>query len=53
MIFASTRSTMAFDSFQHALDRHCLYMALIRVDPLFDSVRHGSRYAALLARMHQ
>jgi TolB-like protein/DNA-binding winged helix-turn-helix (wHTH) protein/Flp pilus assembly protein TadD len=42
----------AFDSFQHALDSHCYYMALIRVDPLFDSVRHDSRYAALLSRMH-
>ncbi|HEX3572502.1 MAG TPA: winged helix-turn-helix domain-containing protein [Acidobacteriaceae bacterium] len=43
----------AFDSFQHALDNHCFYMALIRVDPLLDSVRHDSRYAALLTRMHQ
>jgi TolB-like protein/DNA-binding winged helix-turn-helix (wHTH) protein len=43
----------AFDSFQHALDGHCFYMALIRVDPLFDSVRHDARYADLLARMHQ
>lgn len=43
----------AFDSFQHALDSHCVYMALIRVDPLLDSVRHDPRYAALLARMHQ
>jgi TolB-like protein/DNA-binding winged helix-turn-helix (wHTH) protein/Tfp pilus assembly protein PilF len=43
----------AFDSFQHALDSHCFYMALIRVDPLLDSVRHDSRYTALLARMHQ
>lgn len=43
----------AFESFQHALDSHCVYMALIRVDPLFDSVRHDPRYAALLARMHQ
>jgi TolB-like protein/DNA-binding winged helix-turn-helix (wHTH) protein/Tfp pilus assembly protein PilF len=43
----------AFDSFQHALDSHCFYMALIRVDPLLDSVRHDSRYAALLTRMNQ
>jgi TolB-like protein/DNA-binding winged helix-turn-helix (wHTH) protein/Tfp pilus assembly protein PilF len=43
----------AFDSFQHALDSHCFYMALIRVDPLFESVRHNSRFAALLTRMHQ
>jgi tetratricopeptide (TPR) repeat protein len=43
----------AFESFQHALDSHCFNMALIRVDPLFDSVRNDSRYAALLTRMHQ
>ncbi len=43
----------AFDSFQHALDSHCFNMALIRVDPLFDSVRHDPRYAAILKRMHQ
>ncbi|WP_158792446.1 winged helix-turn-helix domain-containing protein [Granulicella sp. L60] len=43
----------AFGSFQHALDSHCFYMALIRVDPLLDAVRHDSRYAALLKRMHQ
>ncbi|HEX4758857.1 MAG TPA: winged helix-turn-helix domain-containing protein, partial [Terracidiphilus sp.] len=43
----------AFDSFGHALDSHCFYMALIRADPLLDSVRHDPRYAALLARMHQ
>jgi TolB-like protein/DNA-binding winged helix-turn-helix (wHTH) protein/tetratricopeptide (TPR) repeat protein len=43
----------AFDAFQHALDTHCFYMSLIRVDPLFDSVRRDSRYVALLKRMHQ
>jgi tetratricopeptide (TPR) repeat protein len=43
----------AFDSFQRALGSHCYRMALIRVNPLLDSVRHGSRYAALLARMHR
>jgi TolB-like protein/DNA-binding winged helix-turn-helix (wHTH) protein len=43
----------AFDSFQHALDSHCFYMALIRVDPLLDPVRHDSRYVALLTRINQ
>ncbi|HEY2468889.1 MAG TPA: tetratricopeptide repeat protein [Terracidiphilus sp.] len=43
----------AFNSFQRALDSHCFYMALIRVDPLFDSVRQDSRYTALLNRMNQ
>ncbi|MGA9585747.1 MAG: tetratricopeptide repeat protein, partial [Terracidiphilus sp.] len=43
----------AFESFQHAIDNHCFSMAFIRVDPLFDSVRHDSRYAALLTRIHQ
>ncbi len=42
----------AFDSFQHAIDNRCFSMSFIRVDPLFDSVRKDSRYAALLARMH-
>jgi TolB-like protein/DNA-binding winged helix-turn-helix (wHTH) protein/Tfp pilus assembly protein PilF len=43
----------AFASFQHALDNRCFYMALIRVDPLFDSVRQDARYTALLKYMHQ
>lgn len=43
----------AFDSFQHALDNHCFNIALIRADPLLDPVRHDSRYAALLKRIHQ
>lgn len=43
----------AFGYFQDALDRHCFYMAFIRVDPLFDSVRNDARYDALLTRMHQ
>ena len=43
----------AFGSFQRALDNHCFYMALIRVDPLLDPVRHDARYAALLTRMNR
>jgi len=43
----------AFDSFQHAVDNRCFYMALIRVDPLFDSVRQDPRYTTLLKRMRQ
>ena len=43
----------AFDSFNRAVDQHCFNMALIRVDPLLDSVRHDPRYATLLARIHQ
>jgi hypothetical protein len=43
----------AFDLFNQAVDRHCFYMALIRVDPLFDAVRHDPRYNALLKRIRQ
>ena len=42
----------AFDAFQHALDNHCFNMALIRVDPLLDSVRHDPRYLALQDRLN-
>jgi len=43
----------AFDFFNRALDQHCYSIALIRVDPVLDPVRHDPRYAALLARLHQ
>jgi hypothetical protein len=43
----------AFELFQHAIDNHCFAMAFIRVEPLFDSVRHDPRYTALLTRIHQ
>lgn len=43
----------AFESFQHAIDNHCFSMAFIRVEPLFDSVRHDRRYTDLLTRIHQ
>lgn len=43
----------AFESFQHAIDRHCFDITFIRVDPLFDPVRHDPRYTALLRRMNQ
>jgi tetratricopeptide (TPR) repeat protein len=42
-----------FKSFQQAVDSHCFNMALIRVDPLFDSVRQDLRYVSLLTEMHQ
>lgn len=43
----------AFKSFDRAADERCFYIALIRVDPLLDSVRTDARYAALLRRIHQ
>ncbi|MGH9585414.1 MAG: winged helix-turn-helix domain-containing protein [Acidobacteriaceae bacterium] len=43
----------AFASFSRALDQHCYSMALLRVDPLLDSVRRDPRYTALLSRLHQ
>ena len=47
------RLDKAFASFNRALDQHCYAMALLRVDPLLDPVRHDPRYTALLARIHQ
>ena len=43
----------AFALFQHAIDYHCFDITFIRVEPLFDPVRHDPRYFALLRRMHQ
>jgi TolB-like protein len=43
----------AFNRFNEALDQHCFYMALMRVDPLLDPVRGDPRYMALLKRIHQ
>jgi tetratricopeptide (TPR) repeat protein len=42
----------AFSSFNRALDKHCFWMALIRVDPLMDSIRSDSRYTGLLQRLN-
>ena len=42
----------AFSSFQRAIGSHCYSMVLIRVDPLFDTVRQDARYGELLKRMH-
>jgi TolB-like protein/DNA-binding winged helix-turn-helix (wHTH) protein/tetratricopeptide (TPR) repeat protein len=43
----------AFAFFNRALDEHCFLMALLRVDPLLDPVRHDPRYTALVTRIHQ
>jgi TolB-like protein/DNA-binding winged helix-turn-helix (wHTH) protein len=43
----------AFASFNRALDQHCFSIALIRVDPVLDPIRHEPRYTALLTRLHQ
>lgn len=47
------RLDQAFGSFNRALDQHCYSMALLRVDPLLDPVRHDPRYVSLLKRMRQ
>ena len=49
----ANRLDQAFVSFNRALDQHCYAMALLRVDPLLDPVRHDPRYTALLSRLHQ
>jgi TolB-like protein len=49
----ANRLDEAFASFNRALDQHCYAMALLRVDPLLDPVRHDPRYTALLTRLHQ
>jgi TolB-like protein/DNA-binding winged helix-turn-helix (wHTH) protein/Tfp pilus assembly protein PilF len=43
----------AFLFLNRAVDEHCFNIALIRVDPRLDSVRHDPRYTALLTRIHQ
>jgi len=43
----------AFESFERAIEEHCYYMAMLRVDPVLDPVRADPRYADLLKRIHQ
>lgn len=49
----TNRLDRAFASLNRALDQHCYAMALLRVDPILDPVRHDPRYTALLTRLHQ